>query len=75
MITVTRINGEPISVNADLIEFIESTPDTVITLTTGQKFMVKETPNQVTGRIIRYERSVRRGSRRGPRVRLYAGEE
>lgn len=69
MITVTRINGEPIAVNSDLIEFIESTPDTVITLTTGQKFMVKETVRQVTGKMIRYERAVRLGSRRGPRFR------
>jgi flagellar protein FlbD len=74
MITVTRINGEPISVNCDLIEFVESTPDTVITLTTGQKFMVRETVRQVTGKMIRYERAVRLGSRRGPRVHHIAVE-
>lgn len=74
MITVTRINGEPIAVNSDLIEFIESTPDTVITLTTGQKFMVKESVRQVTGKMIRYERAVRLGSRRGPRVRRLSAE-
>lgn len=40
MITVRRLNGKPITINALLIETIEDTPDTVITLTTGKKFLV-----------------------------------
>lgn len=40
MITVSRLNGAPITINALLIETIEATPDTVITLTTGKKIMV-----------------------------------
>jgi flagellar protein FlbD len=42
MIKVTKINGDPIVVNADLIEFVEETPDTVISLCTGKKLMVRE---------------------------------
>lgn len=42
MITVTRINGAKLSINALLIETIEETPDTIITLTNGRKFMVTE---------------------------------
>jgi len=47
MIKVTKINGEPIVVNADLIEFVEETPDTVISLCTGKKLMVRESVEEV----------------------------
>lgn len=63
MIKVTRFDGEPIVLNADLIEHIEATPDTVISLTTGRKVLVKETVAQVVGRVIAYERSIRIGAR------------
>ena len=56
MIQLTRINGQPILLNADLIEFIETTPDTVITLTTTQKFMVQEPPDAIVGRIVEFKR-------------------
>lgn len=42
MIEVTKLNDSKIVVNADLIELIEETPDTVVTLTTGRKIIVKE---------------------------------
>jgi flagellar protein FlbD len=42
MIRLTKINGDPIVVNADLIEFVEETPDTLISLCTGKKLMVRE---------------------------------
>ena len=42
MIDVTRLNGKVITVNSDLIEFIEETPDTVVTFTNGTKIVVKE---------------------------------
>lgn len=42
MVTLTRLNGKPIMVNALLIETIEETPDTMITLVTGKKIMVLE---------------------------------
>jgi flagellar protein FlbD len=47
MITVRRLNGKPITINALLIESIEDTPDTVITLTTGKKFMVLDEVSDV----------------------------
>ncbi len=58
MIRITRINHEPLVLNSDLIEHIETTPDTVISLTTGQKFMVLESPEQVIERVIRFRRSI-----------------
>ena len=47
MIDVTRMNGTMVSINDDLIETVEETPDTVISLTTGKKVMVKESRQQI----------------------------
>ncbi len=54
MITVTRINNQPITINAEIIEFVESTPDTIITTMTGKKILVKETVKEVVEKIIEY---------------------
>ena len=56
MIKVTRLNGSPITLNADLIEFLESTPDTIVCLTTGRKIMVKESPDEIVSRVLEYNR-------------------
>jgi flagellar protein FlbD len=56
MIHVTRLNHEHLIVNGDLIEMIESTPDTVLTLLTGKKMMVLESADEVMARIIEYRR-------------------
>ena len=58
MIKLTRLNREPFVLNADLIEHLESTPDTVISLITGQKLMVLESADEVVGRVIEYRRAV-----------------
>ncbi|HFB97990.1 MAG TPA: endoflagellar protein [Bryobacterales bacterium] len=58
MIRLTRINRVPLVLNADLIEHVEVTPDTVISLTTGQKFVVLETPEEVIERVIEYRRAI-----------------
>jgi flagellar protein FlbD len=50
MIKLTRLSHIPLIVNSDLIEHIEETPDTVITLTSGQKFMVRESAEEVVVR-------------------------
>lgn len=42
MIRLTRINGQEVVVNADQIEFLESTPETIVSMTTGRKVVVKE---------------------------------
>ena len=58
MIYVTKLNDSRVVVNSDLIEFVESTPDTIITLTTGQKFMVKESVEEVVGMVTEYRRNI-----------------
>ncbi len=58
MIRLTRLNRVPLVVNSDLIEHIETTPDTIIALTTGQKFMVLETPDQVVDRVVAFRRAI-----------------
>jgi flagellar protein FlbD len=60
MINVTRLRGEPIVVNAELLETVEATPDTVLTMTTGQQFVVRESVEEVVRRVIAYRRAVRR---------------
>lgn len=59
MITVTRLNKKPLVVNAELIKFVESTPDTMITLTSGDKLMVLEDLDEVVQRAIDYGRRIR----------------
>ncbi|MBM7560590.1 flagellar FlbD family protein [Fusibacter tunisiensis] len=58
MIKVTRLNDSPIYVNSSLIEFIEETPDTVITLTTGKKIIVKESVEAVIQSILEYHAKI-----------------
>jgi Uncharacterized protein, possibly involved in motility len=58
MITVTRLNGSKLMINALLIELIEETPDTIITLTTGKKFIVTESASEVQLLIQSYIRSI-----------------
>ena len=59
MIKVTKLNGREIVVNADLIEFVETTPDTLISLTTGRKVMVLEELNEVIQRAVSYRSRAR----------------
>lgn len=56
MIKVTRLNGQEIVINAELIEYLEASPDTIIALTTGKKIMVKESVDEVVERIIEYRK-------------------
>jgi flagellar protein FlbD len=59
MIKVTRLNGKEIVVNSELIRYIEQTPDTMITLISGDKLLVKESMEDVVRRAVEYARSVR----------------
>ena len=68
MIQLTRLNHIQLVLNSDLIEHIEITPDTVITLTTGQKIMVLESAEEVVGRVIAFRRSIYLGLFKAPRV-------
>jgi flagellar protein FlbD len=56
MIKVTRINDSELVINADLIEFVESTPDTIISLTTGKKVVVRETSDEIIDRVAKFKR-------------------
>ena len=58
MIDVTKINGIKMSINPDLIEVIETTPDTVITLTTGRKIIVKEGRQEIKNLVLSYRREI-----------------
>ena len=58
LIEVTRLNDKKIILNAELIESIESTPDTVLTLTTGKKFIVKEGCQEVKNLVLSYKRDI-----------------
>lgn len=58
MILVHRLKGEPLFVNADLIESIESRPDTVVTLVDGRKAMLSDTPEELVARIVRFRAAV-----------------
>ncbi|MDD2201765.1 MAG: flagellar FlbD family protein [Firmicutes bacterium] len=60
MIKVTRLKGSPIHVNAELIETIAATPDTVITLTNGTKLIVEEPAEKVVEKVVRYHRLINR---------------
>ncbi|HLY40090.1 MAG TPA: flagellar FlbD family protein [Terracidiphilus sp.] len=54
MIQLTRLNGNALVLNSDLIKTAESSPDTMLTLITGEKFIVREKPEEVVERIVAY---------------------
>lgn len=56
MITVSRLDGSEIIVNAELIQFIESTPDSIITMVDGNKLVVLESAEEIVERVIEYRR-------------------
>lgn len=56
MIDVTRLNGKGITINCELIEMVEEAPDTVISLTTGKKYVVKENRETIKNKVIEYKR-------------------
>ena len=58
MIHVTRLNHKSIVLNSDLIEQIEMTPDTVISLTTGEKIRVLESSDELVERVVNFRRSI-----------------
>jgi flagellar protein FlbD len=58
MIIVTRLHGGPVAVNCDLIERVEATPDTVVTLVDGGRYVVRETVAEIVDKIRDYRASV-----------------
>jgi flagellar protein FlbD len=61
MIRLTRLNNQLLTLNSDLIKFIEQSPDTLITLVTGEKIVVRESPKEVLARLVEFRRSVLQG--------------
>ncbi|MEK7468278.1 MAG: flagellar FlbD family protein [Planctomycetota bacterium] len=59
MIKVTRLNGKEFVVNAEMIQFMEATPDTVITLANKEKIVVKEAIDDLIKRVVDYNRGIR----------------
>lgn len=58
MIQLTRLNSKALIVNSDLIKFVEQSPDTTVTLLTGEKIVVLEKPGDVIARIVAFRRAV-----------------
>ncbi len=68
MIHLTRLNRLPLVLNAELIETVEVTPDTVISLTTGQKLVVRESAEEVVRRVVEFRRAIYAGMLAGPSI-------
>jgi len=58
VIRLTRLNGQALAVNSDLIKFVENAPDTVLTLVNGEKVLVRESSEQVLALILQFRRAV-----------------
>ncbi len=58
MIVVTRLNGPRFAVNPDLLQRVESTPDTILTLIDGTKYIVTESLEEITDLVVRYRARV-----------------
>ena len=58
MIVLTKINNAPIAVNADLVQYIEETPDTVITMTNDDKVVVQESMTEIIQKVVHYRRLI-----------------
>ena len=58
MIIVHRLRGEPMFLNADLIESIEETPDTVVTLVDGRRMVVSDTGSDIADRVLEFRASI-----------------
>lgn len=68
MISVTRIKGQVVAINPDLIEIVEETPDTTIRLTSGDTIRVRESLLQIIELVVDYRRSVVAAFASGPEV-------
>ena len=58
MVEVTRLNGQIMVVNSDLIEIIEAKPDTIVSLTTGKKLLIRESVTELVQRLFDYRRAL-----------------
>lgn len=75
MVKLGRINGAEVTVNAEMIETVEATPDTIVTLSTGKKLMVVESVEVVIEKVMAYRRSLLAPARDCRQSAHEAGEE
>jgi uncharacterized protein YlzI (FlbEa/FlbD family) len=61
MIRLTRLNKQPIGVNSDLVKFVENSPDTLITLITGEKILVRESYEEIVSQMVAFRQRVLAG--------------
>lgn len=73
MIQLTRLNNSRLAINSDLIKFVEAAPDTVLTLVTGEKVVVREGVADVIERVCEFRRSIVCGAH--PALRLIGHNE
>ena len=71
MIQLTRLNNSRLAINSDLIKFVEAAPDTVLTLVTGEKVVVREGVAEVIERVREFRRSIVCGAH--PAFRMAGG--
>jgi flagellar protein FlbD len=70
MIKLTQLNGEVFILNAELIRYVESHPDTFVTLTSGERLVVREKMEEVMDRAVRYQQSKQLIPQPGPPHRM-----
>ncbi len=58
MILVTRLNNAEMVINCDLIEYIEATPDSTITMTTGRKIIAKESVDEIIDKVVEFKKKI-----------------
>ena len=58
MIVLQKLSGKEVMINSDLIECIEASPDTVITLVTGNRYVVKQSPEEVVQRVLEFKKKI-----------------
>jgi flagellar protein FlbD len=75
MIPVTRLDGQTMLLNNDLIESIEPTPDTLITMSNGEKLYVRETPDEIVELVVAFKQRVIAAAAPVPPVRERVGDE
>jgi flagellar protein FlbD len=64
MIKITLLNGQDVVINAELVETVETAHDTIVGLTTGRRFTVKDTTQEIIDKIISYRRMINAANRR-----------
>ena len=75
MITVHKLNGSSVVINAELIESLEPGPQTVIALATGNRFVVRESADEITAKVLEYRQKVNSGTKTVNPIAGYTREQ